>query len=278
MYRKITVFVSVVVLAVLGVTQLNAQGIVTLADVIERLDLLSRDVEVQSTFSDTLATKVADMEDRLEVLENPPTSAPDITPVPRSTSTSTPVPTSTSIPAPDTVLVVTISRGNVRAGPSTQHAIVGSVSQGDILEGPYQEAGGWYQFCCIENGEKAWISGNFVSVRDEGELTDWENARRNAVEVDPETLLRYNDNYINELVYFSNVFVFQGADNFVLVYLDASYDHVGYLIYENANPRVLVGDKIFFVARVSGIHTYQSTSDRMITATLLEVVELRLSK
>ena len=97
----------------------------------------------------------------------------------------------------------------MRAGPGTQHPIVGSVSQGDTLEGPYQEAAGWYQFCCTENGEKAWISGTLVSVRDEGELTDWENARRNAIEVEPETLIRYNDDYIDQLVHFSNVYVAQ---------------------------------------------------------------------
>ena len=275
MYRKSVVLVVVVVLTVLGVSQLNAQGIVTLADVIERLDLLSRDVEVQNAYSDTLATKIADVEDRLEALENPPTPTPDLTPVIIPTSTS--IPTSTPEPAPETVLVVTIARGNVRAGPGTQHAIVGSVSQGDTLEGPYEEAGGWYQFCCIESGEKAWISSTLVSVRDEGELTDWENARRNAIEVDPDTLLRYNADYVNKLVYFSNVRVFQGADNFVLVFLDASYDYVGYLIYENASPRVLKDDRIDFVARVEGIHTYKSTGDRMISAPLLEVVELRLT-
>lgn len=218
--------------------------------------------------------RVDSHDDRIAAIET--AIAP--TPTPRTPPTATPIPTATPEPAPDTVLVVTIARGNVRAGPGTQHAIVGSVSQGDTLEGPYEETGGWYQFCCIESGEKAWISSTLVSVRDEGELTDWENARRDAIEVDPETLLRYNDNYIGQLVYFSNVLVVQGADNFVLVFLDASYDYVGYLIYENANPRVLREDRIDFVARVDGIHTYQSTGDRMISAPLLEVIELRISE
>ena len=211
--------------------------------------------------------RVDSHDDRIAAIET--AIAP--TPTPRTLPTATPIPTATPEPAPDTVLVVTIARGNVRAGPGTQHAIVGSVSQGDTLEGPYEETGGWYQFCCIESGEKAWISSTLVSVRDEGELTD-------AIEVDPETLLRYNDNYIGQLVYYSNIHVFQGADNFVLVFLDASYDYVGYLIYENANPRVLGEDRIDFVARVDGIHTYKSTGDRMISAPLLEVIELRISE
>ena len=267
--KRTLLVLAIIAATALGGAQLNAQGVVTLEDVIENLRLLTREVEVQNAYSDTLATRVVDVENRLEALENPPTP----TPVP----TSTPVLTSTPVPALDTVLVVTITRGNVRAGPGTQHAVVGSVSQDDTLEGPYQEAGGWYQFCCLDNGEKAWISSTLVSVKDEGELTDWENARKDAIEVAPETLLRYNDDYMDKLVYFSNVYVVQGGDNFVLVYLDASYDHVGYLIYENASPRVLREDKIDFVAQVAGIHTYESTQNRMITSLLLEVVELRLS-
>ena len=93
-----------------------------------------------------------------------------------------PTPTATPVPAPDTVLVVTIARGNVRAGPGTQHAIVGSVSQGEALEGPCQESGGWYQFCCTDDGENAWISATLVSVKQEGELTAWEEARNAAFE------------------------------------------------------------------------------------------------
>ena len=268
--KRTLLVLSIVAVLGLGAAQLNAQGVVTLEDVVENLRLLTRKVEVQDAYSDTLATRVVDVENRLEAIENPPTPTPAPTPIS--------VPTSTPEPAPETVLVVTIARGNVRAGPGTQHAIVGSVSQGDALEGPYQETGGWYQFCCIDNGEKAWISSTLVSVRDEGELTDWENARKNAIEVEPETLLRYNADYIDQLVHFSNVYVTQGGDNFVIVYLDASYDHLGYLVYENANPRVLKEDRIDFVARVDGIYTYQSTTDRMITTVLLEVVELRLAK
>ena len=101
MYRKLTVLVAVVVLAVLGVTQLNAQGIVTLADVIERLELLSRDVEVQNAYADTLATRVVDVENRLEILENhqagtPTTSITPVNPTATPTTSITPVnPTAT---------------------------------------------------------------------------------------------------------------------------------------------------------------------------------------
>lgn len=259
MTRVLRVIVLASFLFLLPTAVLVAQGELTLESIAEALA--------------ELTDRVDDNDDRLAALETrtAPTPTPAATPTPEATPTPTPIPT------PETVLVVTIARGNVRAGPGTQHAIVGSVSQGDTLEGPYEETGGWYQFCCIESGEKAWISSTLVTVRDEGELTDWENARRNAIEVDPDTLLRYNADYANELVYFSNVRVFQGADNFVLVFLDASYDYVGYLIYENASPRVLKDDRIDFVARVDGIHTYKSTGDRMISAPLLEVVELRLT-
>ena len=42
--------------------------------------------------------------------------------------------------------------------------------------------------------------------------------------------------------------------------------------------RVLREDKVDFVAQVNGIHTYESTQNRMITSLLLEVVELWLFK
>ncbi len=253
MNRILRVIVLASFLFLLPTVVLVAQGELTLEGVAKALA--------------ELTDRVDDNDERLAALET--RTAP--TPTPVATPTATPV------PVPETVLVVTIARGNVRAGPGTQHAIVGSVSQGDTLEGPYQETGGWYQFCCIDDGEKAWISSTLVSVRDEGELTDWENARKNAIVVEPETLLRYNDDYIDQLVYFSDVYVTQGGDNFVIAYLDASYDHLGYLIYENANPRVLKEDKIDFIARVDGIYTYESTTNRMITTVLLEVVELRLT-
>ncbi len=253
MNRILRVIVLASFLFLLPTVVLVAQSDLTLEDIAEALA--------------ELTDRVDNNDDRLSALET--RTAP--TPTPVATPTATPV------PVPETVLVVTIASGNVRAGPGTQHAIVGSVSQGDTLEGPYEETGGWYQFCCIESGERAWISSTLVSVRDEGELTDWENARRDAVEVDPDTLLRYNADYVGELVYFSNIRVFQGADDFVLVFLDASFDYVGFLIYENASPRVLKDDRIDFVARVDGIHTYQSTGDHMISAPLLEVVELRLT-
>lgn len=251
--------VALVLVAVSGVAWAQEEGI-TLESLAEAIAQITGRVDSH--------------DDRIAAIET--AIAP--TPTPRTPPTATPIPTATPEPAPDTVLVVTIARGNVRAGPGTQHAIVGSVSQGDTLEGPYEETGGWYQFCCIESGEKAWISSTLVSVRDEGELTDWENARRDAIEVDPETLLRYNDDYVDKIVHFSNVYVTQGGNNFVIVYLDASYDHIGYLVYENASPRVLKEDRIDFIARVDGIYTYESTTNRMVTTVLLEVVELRLTK
>ncbi len=116
MYRKFTVLVAVVVLTVLGVTQLNAQGIVTLADVIERLQILSRNVEVQNAYADTLATRVVDVENRLEILENhqtgtPTTSIASVKPTSTATTSITPVkPTPTPTKTPTPVPSVTFPR------------------------------------------------------------------------------------------------------------------------------------------------------------------------
>lgn len=269
MKRTLLVLTIVAVIS-LGAAQLNAQDGVTLEDVAEKLRLLTREVVKQDAFSNTLATRVADVENRLEALENPPTPTPSLT--------TTPAPTPTPVSAAETVIVVTISRGNVRDGPGMHHDIVGKVSKGDTLEGPFQETEGWYQFCCIDNGEKAWVSSTLVSVRNEAEPTVWENARKEAIDVDPETLIRYHVDYIGATVYFSNVYVWQGTEDYVIVSLDDTDNHIGWLTYKNTSPRVLEEDRVDFVAQVEGIHIYTSSEQERITSLLLKVIELRLSK
>ena len=228
----------------------SAQGDLTLEGLAKRLDALLGRVDTH--------------EQRLAALE----------------TRTAPTPTATPVPAPDTVLVVTIARGNVRAGPGTHHAIVGSVSQGEALEGPYQESGGWYQFCCTDDGEKAWISATLVSVTQEGELTAWEEARNAAVEIDRQDLIRNNELHIGKLVYFDDAQVVQALEDGMIVNRIVA-DGIGktlILSYPHAPLRIIQGDTIEFVAEVIGVHTYQSISLGMITSPVLKVVELRLSE
>lgn len=246
----------------LGAIQLDAQGVVTLEDVAEKLRLLTREVEVQNAYSDTLATRVADVESRLKILENPPTP--------------TPVPTSTPVPESETIVVVTSDIGNVRAGPGTQHAILGQVKKGDVLQGPLQESGGWYQVCCINDGESAWISQILVEKRLRSELTAWETALSSAEVIDPEQLLRYNSSHVGKIVYFSGVYVVQASDEYLIVCLDEDCDHAGWLMYPQEPVRVLAEDTIEVVGIVQGLHTYETRSEKRLTVPWLEVVELRL--
>ncbi|MYC97058.1 MAG: hypothetical protein F4X14_19040 [Caldilineaceae bacterium SB0661_bin_32] len=101
--KRILLILAIVAAISLGAAQLNAQGIVTLEDIAEKLRLLTREVEVQNAYTDTLATRVVDVENRLKILENPPAATPmtTITPV-RSTSipTATATPTQTPTPVP----------------------------------------------------------------------------------------------------------------------------------------------------------------------------------
>lgn len=260
--RRALVVLFIVVVAVLGVAQLNAQGVVTLEDVVESVRLLTRKVEVQDAYSDTLATKVADLTGRVEVLENPPTA--------------TPIPTSTPVPESEGVVVVTSDIGNVRAGPGTQHEVLGQVHKGDVLQGPLQESGGWYQVCCVGEGETVWISQILVEKRLRAELTAWETALSSAEVIDPEPLLRYNSTHVGKIVYFSGVYVVQAEEEYLIVCLDEDCEHPGWLVYPQEPVRVLAEDTIEVVGIVQGLHTYETRSERTLTVPWFEVVELRL--
>ena len=257
----------IALLALLIPGALLAQDELTLEDLAKRVD------EIFGTQNDVVQ--------RLSALETrtAPTPTPKATPTPAPTSTPAPISTPTPIPVPDTVLVVTVARGNARSGPGTQYGILGVVTQGDVLQGPYQETDGWYQFCCVEDNQTAWISKTLVSLKQKAELTAWENARNSAIEVDGETLLRYNDDYVGKLVYFGNIIVIQSLDDRILVSLDSvNFEDPSWLIYENIRPRILEGDRIDFVARVISLYTYETSGRGALTVPLLEVVELRLAE
>lgn len=109
------------------------------------------------------------------------TVVPTVPPAPTSTPTRTPS---------DKVLIVTAARGNVRSGPGTNHGVIGSVKEGDILEGPVQEQAGWYQFCCVNDDQLGWISGTLVTVTSRDDLTTWDRVRPEAVEISGEDLIK----------------------------------------------------------------------------------------
>ena len=95
--KRILLVLAIVAAISLGAAQLNAQGVVTIEDVVEKLRLLTREVEVQNAYADTLATRIVDVENRLEMLENPPTATPMITITPVR---PTVIPTATATPIP----------------------------------------------------------------------------------------------------------------------------------------------------------------------------------
>ena len=216
-----------------------------------------------------LTDRVDDNDERLAALET--RTAP--TPTPVATPTPTPV------PEPETVLVVTVARGNVRESPGTQHAIVGTVSKDDVLTGPYQEQAGWYEFCCVNDDQKAWISSTLVSVTEAGEISAWQEARQAAVEIDRNDLIRNNESHIGKWVYFGDASVVQALDDGMIVNrLDDGIGKTLILTYPHTPLRIIQGDMIEFVAEVIGVYTYESISLGMITAPVLRVVELRIQE
>lgn len=234
---------------------LVAQGEITLEGVAEALSTLSNRVDANNR--------------RIAALET--LTAP--TPTPEATATATPV------PEPETVLVVTIARGNVRDGPGTQHAVVGAVSKDQILTGPYQEQAGWYEFCCVNDDQKAWISSTLVSVMEIGEISAWQEARNAAVEINRNDLIRNNESHIGKWVYFGDASVVQALDDGMIVNrMDDGIGKTLILTYPHTPLRIIQGDTIEFVAEVIGVYTYESISLGMITSPVLRVVELRIQE
>ena len=75
-----------------------------------------------------LKTQVGSLEAQIGLLSSEPAAGPTATPA--AEQTATPTYQFTTIPS-DSVLVVMVAKGNVRAGPSTSHAVIGSVEAGN---------------------------------------------------------------------------------------------------------------------------------------------------
>lgn len=187
-----------------------------------------------------------------------------------------PTPTPTLTPS-DNVLVVTIARGNVRSGPGTNHGVIGSVQQGDILEGPIEEQNGWYQFCCVDDDQFGWISGTLVNVTSRADLTTWDMYRPEAIEISGEELLRNINAHKDKIVYFKAT-VFQSLQDGMLISIDntVSQYRTVRLLYDHDPLRVLERDRIEFVAQVLGPYTYQTAQRGSLTVPALHVIALRL--
>lgn len=79
-----------------------------------------------------------------------------------SLASPTDPPTST---ADEPQLTVSTGAVNMRSGPDTTFAIVGSATQGETFALQARSAdGGWWQICCV-NGESAWVFGQLTTVK-----------------------------------------------------------------------------------------------------------------
>ena len=110
-----------------------------------------------------------------EAESEPPPAAATNTPVPPANTpvppTNTPVPPATNTPVPTTAapvagphFTVNSDQVNVRSGPGTAFAIVGTVQQGNRFDiGGRNAAGDWLEFCCV-NGQRGWIFAQLLIV------------------------------------------------------------------------------------------------------------------
>ena len=93
-------------------------------------------------------------------------------------ATDTPAPTETPVPTVARFTVktdLTAANVNVRTGPSTAFAIIGTVARGAQFDisGRNQEYT-WFQFCCV-SGQTGWIFSNLVNVENAHLITVAQN-------------------------------------------------------------------------------------------------------
>ena len=169
-HKIVGIGIVVVVLFVIGVSQLEAQSTLTLQSLSERIDRTIeylRNVETH-TFNTTskLETRVSRLETRTASSVN--TTRRTATPTrPRPTATR-PKPTSTRIRATDTpvpvVPFVTISRPmNLRQGPDTIYAIVRVAEAGERFDITGRDSKGtWWRIDV--DGENAWVYAAYVTA------------------------------------------------------------------------------------------------------------------
>lgn len=98
------------------------------------------------------------------VVTDTPVVLPTDTPVPPTPAPADPTPVPTDTPAPVARMTITNQVANVRSGPGTNYAVIGSVSQGMQFDVTGKNpAGDWFQFCCV-NGEVGWMFAQLATV------------------------------------------------------------------------------------------------------------------
>ena len=163
--KALSIGAVVVVLFVIGFTQLEAQSTITLQSLSQRLDraivYLNNVERVYDRNRVEVAARLERIERRLGITPIPPTKT-------RIAPTSTPTrirltPTSTSTPAP-TVPYVTITRPmNLRSGPGTNYPIIQVAEVGDIFDITGRDAQGTWWRIDVE-GENAWVYAAYVTA------------------------------------------------------------------------------------------------------------------
>jgi len=109
-----------------------------------------------TTEVERLSTDVAELKARVSALEKVPALQPP--------ALQPPAP----IPVPH--CVVNSGRVNVREGPGTAFAVIGTVSRGEGFDVQARNvAGDWYRLCCVE-GQSGWIYAPLLICTDDDEI------------------------------------------------------------------------------------------------------------
>lgn len=98
------------------------------------------------------------------------TPTPSDTPVPTDTATPTLVPSPTSQPAPE--VRVTIASANLRAGPGTAYASIGTLFAGDTVTVIATTPGGTWYNVRLANGVTGWLARSVTERANDGDFAN----------------------------------------------------------------------------------------------------------
>ena len=161
--KAIAIGISVVLLCVLGISQLQAQSTLTLEGLSSQISSLQRGISSLSNNKadrsevQALAFKVATLEAKVY------SSGPTATRRPATPTSTRSRPTATSPPERPTL---TITRPmNIRSGPGTEYEVVGVVDEGRefFIIGKNRD-GSWWQI--VFENKKAWVFAPYVESAD----------------------------------------------------------------------------------------------------------------
>lgn len=171
----LTLFIVVVVLAVVVPLGIWGGGLIGNRSVTREPEIPTRVVAaaVPGIALTATALQPTVMDTATAVPTRTPAPTHTATPLPTTTSVPTPVLPSTFTPVPPPAnAIIQDPPVNVYTGPDTSYPIFHTIIQSDARFSVVAqfERGGWWQICCVNNGDRGWVAAADVEMS--GDATD----------------------------------------------------------------------------------------------------------